>query len=80
MIGGGLHEGGMEGAGDFERDGFQATGFGEFGGAFAGVDGAGEDDLAGGVEVGGDEDNFLAGNVSEYGLGGFVGTEEGEHC
>ena len=78
-FGGGLHEGGVEGAGDFEGDGFEAFGFGELRGALAGGDRAGEDDLAGGVEVGGDEDVALGGLVAEGGGGGLVGTQEGEH-
>ncbi len=74
---GGRHEWGVVGAGDGEGDGLAcAGGFGELAGAFDGVIGSGDDELAGAIEVGEVGTGFFAGFAGS----GFVEADDGGHA
>lgn len=71
-----LHQAGVVGAGDVEFDGaFDAEFLGACDGVVDAFDGAGEDDLARGVEVG----DIDVGGVGEFADLGFVAADEGGH-
>ena len=82
-VDGGADKGGVEGAGDGEAD-KAAAGFGgdEVAGGLDGGGIAGDDDLAGAVPVGGDDDAELAAGgdlVADFADAGAVEVEDGGH-